>query len=113
MAIIKLQGEREKQQGIYYEFDSSSTPLGEGGMGKVYRGRRINIHTHESRDVAIKFMFAGLPPTVIQRAEDEANIRIHHDNLVEMMGFLGIGNNPMVGCSVACAVNVDLVLNKK
>ncbi|MCI5757664.1 MAG: GGGtGRT protein, partial [Bacteroidales bacterium] len=32
---------------------------------------------------------------------------------VEMMGFLGIGNNPMVGCSVACAVNVDLVLNKK
>lgn len=90
MAIIKLQGEREKQQGIYYEFDSSSTPLGEGGMGKVYRGRRINIHTHESRDVAIKFMFAGLPPTVIQRAEDEANIRIHHDNLVEMMGFLAL-----------------------
>ena len=58
MAIIKLQGEREKRQGIYYEFDSSSTPLGEGGMGKVYRGRRINIHTNESRDVAIKFMFA-------------------------------------------------------
>lgn len=90
MAIIKLQGEREKQQGIYYEFDSSSTPLGEGGMGKVYRGRRVNIHTHETRDVAIKFMFAGLPPTVIQRAEDEANIRIQHDNLVEMMGFLAL-----------------------
>ena len=32
---------------------------------------------------------------------------------VEMMGFLGIGNNPMVGCTVACAVNVDLALNKK
>ena len=32
---------------------------------------------------------------------------------VEMMGFLGIGNNPMVGCSVVCAVEVDLVLNKK
>ena len=32
---------------------------------------------------------------------------------VEMMGFLGIGNNPMVGCSVACAVNVDLALNHK
>ena len=90
MAIIKLQGEKEKQQGIYYEFDSSSTPLGEGGMGKVYRGRRINIHTHETRDVAIKFMFTGLPPTVIQRAEDEANIRIQHDNLVEMMGFLAV-----------------------
>ena len=25
---------------------------------------------------------------------------------VEMMGFLGIGNNPMVGCTVAVAVDV-------
>jgi len=31
---------------------------------------------------------------------------------VEMMGFLGMGNNPMVGCTVACAVNVDLALKK-
>ncbi len=31
---------------------------------------------------------------------------------VEMMGFLGIGNNPMVGCSVACAVDVAQALNK-
>ena len=90
MSLVKLQGEKEKLQGIYYEFDANSTPLGEGGMGKVYRGQRVNIHTHETRDVAIKFMFAGLPPNVIQRAEDEANIKIHHDNLVEMMGFLAV-----------------------
>ena len=32
---------------------------------------------------------------------------------VEMMGFLGMGNNPMVGASVAIAVAVDLALNKK
>ena len=25
---------------------------------------------------------------------------------VEMMGFMGMGNNPMVGCTVACAVAV-------
>ena len=31
---------------------------------------------------------------------------------VEMMGFLGIGNNPMVGCTVACAVDVATALNK-
>ena len=31
---------------------------------------------------------------------------------VEMMGFLGMGNNPMVGCTVACAVNVALALSK-
>ena len=29
---------------------------------------------------------------------------------VEMMGFLGIGNNPMVGCTVACAVDVATAL---
>ena len=31
---------------------------------------------------------------------------------VEMMGFLGIGNNPMVGCTVACAGDVATALNK-
>ena len=31
---------------------------------------------------------------------------------VEMMGFLGIGNNPMVGCTVAVAVAVAEALNK-
>ena len=32
---------------------------------------------------------------------------------VEMMGFRGIGKNPMVGATVAIAVEVDLKLNKK
>lgn len=31
---------------------------------------------------------------------------------VEMMGFIGMGNNPMVGATVACAVNVAKALNK-
>ena len=31
---------------------------------------------------------------------------------VEMMGFLGMGNNPMVGCSVAVAVAVSQALSK-
>ncbi|MBR4431778.1 MAG: GGGtGRT protein, partial [Paludibacteraceae bacterium] len=31
---------------------------------------------------------------------------------VEMMGLIGMGNNPMVGATVACAVNVALALNK-
>ncbi len=29
------------------------------------------------------------------------------------MGFLGMGNNPMVGATVAIAVALDLALNKK
>ena len=32
---------------------------------------------------------------------------------VEMMGFLGMGNNPMVGATVSVAVAIDLALNKK
>ena len=31
---------------------------------------------------------------------------------VEMMGFLGIGNNPMVGATVAVAVDVATALSK-
>lgn len=31
---------------------------------------------------------------------------------VEMMGLIGMGNNPMVGATVNCAVAVDLALNK-
>ena len=32
---------------------------------------------------------------------------------VELMGFLGMGNNPMVGATVAIAVALDLAINKK
>ena len=32
---------------------------------------------------------------------------------VEMSGFLGIGNTPMVGCTGAIAFAIDLALNKK
>lgn len=31
---------------------------------------------------------------------------------VELMGFLGIGNNPMVGATVAVAVAVEEAMNK-
>ena len=40
---------------------------------------------------------------------DSSSVPAH----VEMMGFLGIGNNPMVGATVAIAVAIDLALNKK
>ena len=31
---------------------------------------------------------------------------------VEMMGFIGMGNNPIVGATVACACSVSQALNK-
>ncbi len=88
MAIIKLKGNSAHDKNIYYEFDTDTDPLGEGGMGKVYRGRQISELTGISRDVAIKFMFDGLPQSVIDRARREASIQVVSENLVEMMGFI-------------------------
>lgn len=88
MAIIKLKDNSSYNKDIYYEFDTDTEPLGEGGMGKVYRGRQISERTGLSRDVAIKFMFDGLPQSVIDRARREASIQVVSENLVEMMGFI-------------------------
>ena len=107
-----LQGENEKRNGIYYEYDPFSKPLGEGGMGVVYKGFRVNAATGGRQVVAIKAMKDGLPDEVYGRARREASIQLKNDNLVEMMGFIGMGNNPMVGATVAIAVQVAQALNK-
>lgn len=88
MATIVLKGNNPQDKNIYYEFDTSTEPLGEGGMGKVYRGRQVSEVTKASRDVAIKFMFDGLPQSVIDRARREASIRMVSENLVEMIDFI-------------------------
>ena len=90
MKIIKLQGQYEKQKGIYYEYDAHSTPLGEGGMGIVYYGHCVEEKTGNSKEVAIKALHPNLPQEVYTRAEREASIRIKHDNLVEMLGFISV-----------------------
>ena len=91
MATIVLKGNNPQDKNIYYEFDTSTEPLGEGGMGKVYRGRQVSEVTKASRDVAIKFMFDGLPQSVIDRARREASIRMVSENLVEMIDWPGGG----------------------
>lgn len=88
MLIKRLQGQLEKRNGYYYEFDMHSKPLGEGGMGVVYKGFKIYEATGNRSVVAIKAMFDGLPAEVYERAEREASIRLRNDNLVEMLGFI-------------------------
>ena len=88
MLIKRLQGQLEKRNGYYYEFDMHSKPLGEGGMGVVYKGFKIYEATGNRSVVAIKAMFDGLPSEVYERAEREASIRLRNDNLVEMPGFI-------------------------
>lgn len=88
MAKVRLQGAKEKENGIYYEVDTASEPIGEGGMGKVYAGKAVNTKTGATRQVAIKFMFMELPDQAIERARRESSIQLRNDNLVEMLGFI-------------------------
>ena len=88
MAFVKLQGEQERREHIYYQVDSSAQPIGVGGMGQVFKGVRVDETTGTTRPVAIKFMFSDLPPQAIERARRESSIRLRNDNLIEMLGFI-------------------------
>lgn len=97
MSLYKIQGKAEQRKGIYYEFNSEDEPLGEGGMGKVYKGRCVNEQNGSWRYVAVKFMYSDLPEHVIERARREAAIQIRHDNLVEMLGFIETEETTVLG----------------
>lgn len=97
MSLYKIQGKAEKQKGIYYEFDSDDEPLGEGGMGKVYKGRCVDERTGRSRNVAVKFMYSDLPPYAIEKARREAAIQFRNDNLIEMLGFIETESRSVLG----------------
>ena len=88
MNIIRLQGNSEKRTGVYYEYDVDSTPLGEGGMGRVFKGYRVVERTGERMPVAIKAIYENIPERVVERARREANIQLDNDNLIRMYGFV-------------------------
>lgn len=88
MNIIRLQGDAEKRSGIYYEYDVDATPLGEGGMGRVFKGFRVVERTGERIPVAIKAIYDNIPERVVERARREANIQLDNDNLIRMYGFV-------------------------
>lgn len=102
MALYRLQGKIERNKGIYYEFDTNDEPLGEGGMGAVYKGVCVNDQTGASRIVAVKFIYDNLSDNVqvIERARREAAIQIKHENLVEMLGFIETEGKTLLGESV-------------
>ena len=88
MNIIRLQGDTEKRSGLYYEYDADATPLGEGGMGRVFKGFRVVERTGERTPVAIKAIYDNIPERVVERAKREANIQLDNDNLIRMYGFV-------------------------
>lgn len=93
MPIIRIQGAEEKAADIFYEVNPEERELGTGGMGQVRRGIRVNSRTGIRSEVAIKFLFDDLPPSTIERARREALIRIHNDNVVNMLGFIETEEN--------------------
>lgn len=97
MSLYKIQGRAERKEGVYYEFNTEDTPLGEGGMGKVYRGRCVEERTGRSKEVAVKFLYDDLPPYAIEKARREASIRFRHPNLVEMLGFIQTETKSPIG----------------
>ena len=106
-----IQGDFEKQEGIYYEYDPHSKSIGEGGMGVVYKGFRVNASTGVRQVVAIKAMKDGLPTEVYLRAQREADIRLKNDNLVEMMGFIVTTEQEFGGRSIRRYYVVSEFLN--
>lgn len=88
MNIIKLQSDADKRKGIYYEYDADATPLGEGGMGRVFKGYRHVEKTGEKSPVAIKAIYDNIPERVVERARREAEIQIENDSLIHMYGFI-------------------------
>ena len=119
MAFIRLQGEQERRNHIYYQVDSSEQPIGVGGMGQVFKGVRVDERNNNTRPVAIKFMFNDLPPQAIERARREASIQLRNDNLVEMLGFLEIDERNAIGDTIKhyhvvsellCGVSLDSLL---
>lgn len=98
--IIKIQGADSALKKVYYEVDLALPPIGEGGMGRVFRGVQVNESTGVRRDVAVKFLKEGLPASMIERAKREASIRLHHDNLVEMIDFVEMGQNDGYGNNI-------------
>lgn len=99
MAIRKLQGSEERNKGCYYEFDTEADVLGEGGMGRVYLGKRVDENGAVSL-VAVKAMFEALPDQVIERAKREASIQLHHDSLVCMYGFIETVDKDTLGADI-------------
>lgn len=99
MAIRILKNEQYNSDGSYFEFDTDSDILGEGGMGRVYLGKRVDKNGDVTL-VAIKAMFEGLPEQVIERARREASIQIHNDSLVRMYGFIETRDKDEFGADV-------------
>ena len=119
--MVKVQSASEFQNGIYYEYDPDSRPLGQGGMGVVYQG--FCFHEGDRSQfipVAVK-QITYTTPALIDKAMREASIQIDHENLLRMFGFIpnweqdiSTGNRALhyyVVMEALWGVNLDNLIN--
>lgn len=72
-------------QGIWYSYDTTSPPLGEGAMGIVFHGIRCDTNNH----VAIKKLrpeYCG-NRIIRDQLKLEASIVVNHPNIIRMIGY--------------------------
>ena len=117
MPIIRLQN-GNGETNVHYEFDSGQKPIGEGGMGRVFRGIQVDEGSNglrKERDVAIKCLLEDLPEHAIKRSRREASIRLKNDNLVEMIDFVETHESYVIHYHVVSellnGVNLDELLD--
>lgn len=88
MPIVQITDRRDSR--YVYTVDTDAQPLGKGGMGIVYPGKRLDTSNNTVVDIAIKFIYDDQPQSVIDRARREASVQLKNDNLVEMLGFVEV-----------------------
>lgn len=86
MSEIRLESNKGKNNHCTYVFDNEKNILGEGGMGVVFLGTRIDSNGIESK-VAIKELKIK-DKEIVERARREASIQLNNDNLVRMYGMI-------------------------
>lgn len=86
MSEIRLENYKGQKEHCCYIFDNEKNILGEGGMGCVYLGTRIDPHGIKSK-VAIKELKIK-DKEIVERARREASIQLNNDNLVRMYGMI-------------------------
>jgi len=93
MAVVTLQDSHNSN--FYYEFNPKDecSVLGKGGMGIVFKGKRINNDSGKFEAVAIKVLFNDLDEDSIERARREASIKIKHENLLQMYDFIELSDS--------------------
>lgn len=83
MAVINLRGNNDS-----YQFDPEDlgSIIGKGGMGVVFKGLSVST----KMPVAIKVLYREITFNIsnIERERQSANIKIHHQNLVEVLDFI-------------------------